>query len=83
MLQKYEMITTDSFLRVMLRKLCLAIIMIYGDHLMKVCYRLVMKYLDIENRICNVNMWWWNSGVRNVIEMNKKPYKVMIKILIE
>ena len=30
-----------------------------------------------KNMKCNVNMWWWNSGVKDEIQKKKEAYKEM------
>ena len=32
-----------------------------------------------KNMKCNVNTWWWNSGVKDEIQRKKEAYKEMIK----
>ena len=54
--------------------------MIYGDLLrqgvLKACDE-VRGYK--KNRKCNVDMCWWNSGVKNETQKKKDAYKEMTK----
>ena len=63
----------DSFFNVELRMLCLTTIMIYCD-LLTACNE-VCGYK--KNRKCNVNMWWWNCGVKDEIQKKETAYKEM------